>query len=81
MLLWICLQCIMGWEIRILWRKSSSTPRGILIVSDRSIYCGIVGGTDLSVVACLSAEPGDISLLMPSVFGEVLLRVYTRDSR
>ncbi|KAK7696469.1 hypothetical protein QCA50_001126 [Cerrena zonata] len=31
--------------------------------------------------ACLSAEPGDISLLMPAVFGEVLLRVYTRDSR
>ncbi|KZT13237.1 HD-domain/PDEase-like protein [Laetiporus sulphureus 93-53] len=30
---------------------------------------------------CQSAQPGDISLLMPAVFGEVLVRIYTRDSR
>ncbi|KIJ65697.1 hypothetical protein HYDPIDRAFT_110844 [Hydnomerulius pinastri MD-312] len=28
---------------------------------------------------CRRPEPGDISLLMPSSFGEVLLRVYTKD--
>jgi len=27
------------------------------------------------------AEPGDISSLMPATFGEVLLRIYTRDVR
>ncbi|CAL1701912.1 unnamed protein product [Somion occarium] len=31
--------------------------------------------------SCRAAEPGDISLLMPAVFGEVMLRVYTRESR
>ncbi|EPQ59809.1 HD-domain/PDEase-like protein [Gloeophyllum trabeum ATCC 11539] len=30
---------------------------------------------------CETAGPGDVSLLMPSVFGEVLLRVYTKDER
>ncbi|KAI0075427.1 HD-domain/PDEase-like protein [Panus rudis PR-1116 ss-1] len=29
---------------------------------------------------CLHAGPGDISLLMPEFFGEVLLRIYTRES-
>jgi deoxynucleoside triphosphate triphosphohydrolase SAMHD1 len=33
------------------------------------------------VVGCSKAGPGDISLLMPASFGEVLLRVYTRDAR
>jgi hypothetical protein len=28
---------------------------------------------------CEHAQPGDYSMLMPSVFAEVLLRVYTRD--
>ncbi|KAF9651040.1 HD-domain/PDEase-like protein [Thelephora ganbajun] len=30
---------------------------------------------------CSKAEPGDISSLMPATFGEVLLRIYTRDIR
>ncbi|KIM78005.1 hypothetical protein PILCRDRAFT_608246 [Piloderma croceum F 1598] len=30
---------------------------------------------------CSVPGPGDISLLMPAVFGEILLRVYTRDAR
>jgi len=30
---------------------------------------------------CAQAGPGDLSILMPAVFGEVLLRVYTRDVR
>ncbi|OCH87676.1 HD-domain/PDEase-like protein [Obba rivulosa] len=30
---------------------------------------------------CQQAELADISLLMPAAFGEVLLRIYTRDSR
>jgi len=30
---------------------------------------------------CSKAEPGDISSLMPATFGEVLLRIYTRDVR
>lgn len=30
---------------------------------------------------CSRAEPGDISSLMPATFGEVLLRIYTRDAQ
>jgi len=30
---------------------------------------------------CSKAEPGDLSSLMPATFGEVLLRIYTRDVR
>lgn len=37
--------------------------------------------TQIFCIACRAAEPGDISLLMPAVFGEVMLRVYTRESR
>lgn len=31
--------------------------------------------------ACAVPEAGDISTLMPAVFAECLLRVYTRDSQ
>ncbi|KAH7916640.1 hypothetical protein BJ138DRAFT_1051916 [Hygrophoropsis aurantiaca] len=34
-----------------------------------------------SPTECRNVEPGDVSLLMPSSFAEVLLRIYTKDSR
>ena len=33
------------------------------------------------LLECSVPGPGDISLLMPAVFGEVLLRVFTRDAQ
>lgn len=35
----------------------------------------------IKTLECSKAEPGDISSLMPATFGEVLLRIYTRDVR
>ena len=33
------------------------------------------------VLASQKAKPHDVSLLMPGEFGEVLLRIYTRETR
>ena len=32
-------------------------------------------------IASQKAKPHDVSLLMPAEFGEVLLRIYTRETR
>ncbi|KAG1848698.1 hypothetical protein F4604DRAFT_1973533 [Suillus subluteus] len=37
--------------------------------------------TDSSPIVCRRAESGDVSLLMPEKFGELLLRVYTKEER
>ena len=47
----------------------------------RSPYFQINLSDHIHISECYKAEPGDISSLMPATFGEVLLRIYTRDVR
>lgn len=52
---------------------------------DGMVQCLLLYHEDLNDVVChidsFNAQEGDFSTLMPSVFGEILLRVYTKEDR
>lgn len=68
----------MAWGTAILSIRFGSIPRENPRVCIPPLSRRIWLNMDLE---CSRAEPGDISSLMPATFGEVLLRIYTRDVR